>query len=73
METSVTQIRSTQELGERTQIRIRNASISNEMFNFKKTQPKGTHEQRDRAGDTRKKRQKGAKLRKLKLRSGRSF
>lgn len=60
METSTTQIRNTQELGERTQAGIRNVLLVMEFL------PKGTREQTDRVGDTRKRRQKGAKFGKLK-------
>lgn len=63
METSITQIINTQGLGERTQAGIRNVLF------VMKFLPKGTREQTDRVGDTRKRRQRGAKLRKLKPRT----
>lgn len=66
METSPIQIRNAQELGDRTQGGISNVFISNEISNFK--QPKGTHEQINRSGETSKYREKAAKLRTLKLR-----
>lgn len=63
METSITQSINTQGLGERTQAGIRNVLF------VMKFLPKGTREQTDRVGDTRKRRQRGAKLRKLKPRT----
>lgn len=58
VETSVIQIRNTQELGDRTQGGISNVFISNEISNFKQRQ--GTHEQINRSGEIRKYREKGA-------------